>query len=563
MSLHAEGEAIVHELFNTEDGRRDPYPRLHRLRQVSPVHRSETIHAWVLTRYDDCRTALKDPRFGKRFAELLDRAVRDWREQEALASFSRMMVQLDAPEHTRLRKRVARAFTAKMVEGLRPQVVATVAELIEQSQQPDTEDGDLLEQLAFTLPITVIGDLLGIERDDLVAFRQPTLDFTAGLELRPTEDAKAKATKASRFFDGYFTDLVARRRETPGPDLLSALVVDDDDDPLDVQELLDLAKLLLMAGFETTTNVISGGLLALHDQPEQLAILRAALTTRAPAEGMTLDHVADEFLRHQASLQFANRVALEDVEVGGKVIPAGETVFVMLGAANRDPAVFEDPDRLDFTRPRPKHLTFGGGIHHCLGAALARLELEVLLEQLAARFTSVDLAGERPRFRDTLAFRATESLPVTLAPVPGGACPVSQLGQRVALLETHPLFSACRPSELADLATNAVVRTFEAGEALVEQGERSDETYVLMEGEVGVSIDGSVVATLGVDALVGERGAVTETPRAATVTATSHVAALVIPLDRLRAVLDANPVAAATMTAVTAARYRGASDRVS
>lgn len=543
MSLHAEGEAIVHELFRTEAGRRDPYPRLHRLRQVSPVHDSELMQTWILTRYEDCHLVLKDPRFGKRFAETLDKVSTKWRDQDAIASFARMMVQLDAPEHSRLRTRVSRAFTAKRMLDMRPLIVATVAELLERAS---TEDEDLLTHLAFALPITVIGDLIGIERDDLAAFRQPTLDLTAGLEVRVAAEVKDKANRASLFFDSYFTDLLAERRISPGDDLVSALATDTGPDPLSDRELLDLLKLLLIAGFETTTNVISGGILALHDQPEQLAILRA---------GADLEHVADEFLRHQASLQIVNRVALEDVEIGDNLIPAGESVLVMIGGANRDPAKFENPDKLDFTRERPKHLTFGGGIHHCLGAALARLELEVLLEQLAARFASIGMPGDRPRFRDTLAFRATETLNVKLEPVPGGACPVSEVGRRVALLENHPLFSGCRPSELVDLASTAHMRTFEVGEDLVRQGEASDVTYVIMEGSLDVTIDGAVVTSLGVDDLVGERGAVTDTARAATVTATSHVAAYVLSLDRLRSVLDANPVAAATMLAVTSAKY--------
>lgn len=553
MSIHAEAEAITHELFRTAEGRRDPHPRLHRLRRIAPVHRSQSVHAWLLTRYDDCHLALKDPRFGKRFTEVLDRSSPTWRDHDAIASFARMMVQLDAPDHTRLRRSVSRAFTARRIGALRPTVVATVADLL---QRASTSDADLLEELAFVLPITVIGDLLGIDREDLSRFRQPALDLTAGFEVRPSPAALEKANEASRFCDGYFADLVAERRAAPGEDLVSALVTDDHADALTDEELVDLLKLLLIAGFETTTNVISGGLLALHDQPEQLAMLRAALGP----DGIGLDHVADEFLRHQASLQFVNRVTLEDVAFEGPdgrgiTIPGGEQVFVMLAAANRDPSRFPDPDRLDFTRPRPRHLTFGGGIHHCLGAALARMELEVLLEQLAARFAHVGLHGPRPRVRDTLAFRSVETLPVTLEPVPGGACPVSGIGERVALLEHHPLFSGCRPSELADLAATAHMTTFARGDVIVQQGEAPAHTYVLMEGSADVTIDGEVVATLGHDALVGERGAVTSTPRAATVTATSHVAAYVLSLERLRSVLEGNPVAAATMLAVTSASY--------
>lgn len=580
MSLQAEAEALVHELFRTDAGRRDPHPRLHRLRQVAPVHRSEVAHAWILTRYEDCRSVLRDPHFGKRFAVVLDQLSDHWRDYPSMAQFSRLMLQLDAPEHTRLRKKVTRTFTAKRMEALRPQVEATVADLLEQC----THDGaDLLQTLAFQLPITVIGDLLGIDRADLEAFRQPAMDLTVGFEVRLTREQRAGADAAVGFLDDYFTEVLAQRRDNPGEDLLSALVVDDGPDPLTQRELLDMCTLLLIAGFETTTNVISGGLLAMHDQPEQLALLRS---------GAHPDRVADELLRHQASIQFVNRVALEDVEVGGRVIPSGEQVFVMLGAANRDPEVFSDPDRLDFTRERPKHLTFGGGIHHCLGAALARMELDVLLDQLAARFTAVEMPAERPRYRDTLTFRAVESLPLRLRPSGGegaGVCPVTgvrpssqhddldwraaqrrtleavpptltpdELASRVALLETQPLFAACRPSDLVALATTAYVLTFEPGEELVIEGAASDDVHLLLEGTTDVHIDDQLVTALGPDDLVGERGVVTDTPRAATVTATTHVATLVMSHARFRTMMEGDPTVAASMHAVTAARYGNA-----
>lgn len=576
MSLAAEAEALVHELFRTDAGRRDPFPRLHRLRQVAPVHRSEVARAWILTRHEDCRAVLRDPRFGKRFAETMDGFSGSWRDHESLTMFSRMMLQLDTPQHTRLRQKVSRTFTARRILELRPRIEQTVAELLEEST---VEDVDLLETLAFRLPITVIGDLLGIDRAQLASFRQPAQDLTVGVEIRLTAEQREAADAAARFFDEVFTEIVASRREAPTGDLLSDLVNDDGPDPLTDRELLDMFSLLLIAGFETTTNVISGGLLALHDQPEQLAILRS---------GAQAEHVYDELLRHQASVQFVNRVALEDVELGGHVIPAGEQVFVMLGAANRDPAVYDDPDRLDFTRERPRHLTFGGGIHHCVGAALARLELDVLLEQLGARFSAVQVPGARPRFRDTLTFRAVESLPLQLQSVAEAAtCPVTgarpgheddaawrdeqrrlleqappelsseEVADRVALLEIQPLLSGCRPSELVSLATTAYVLTFEPDEVIIHQGADPDDVLLVMEGAASVLVDGEHVATCGPDELVGERGVVTSTPRAATVVATEHTAALVLSRTRFRDVLEGNPAAAATMLAVTAARYAG------
>ncbi|MFT6803361.1 MAG: hypothetical protein ACJA2H_000367 [Nitriliruptoraceae bacterium] len=217
--------------------------------------------------------------------------------------------------------------------------------------------------------------------------------------------------------------------------------------------------------------------------------------------------------------------SLEDIPIDDQVIAAGATVFVMIAAANRDPAVFPHPDRLDFTRPRPKHLTSGGGIDHGLGAALARQELEVLLEQLAARFSRVQLTGVRPEFRDSLAFRSLESLPATLRSR-GGPSPRpvayerDDIGSRVAILETQLLFSVFRPSELVALAQSASLLTFAESEVLVQRGARSDSAYVMLEGTADVLIDDVLVGSLGPD-------------------------------DRL----DVNAAASPTMHAVTAARY--------
>jgi hypothetical protein len=260
------------------------------------------------------------------------------------------------------------------------------------------------------------------------------------------------------------------------------------------------------------------------------------------------------------SLHHGQCDSLEDIPIDDQVIPAGATVFVLIAAANRDPAVFPNPDRLDLTRPHPKHLTSGGGIDHGLGAALARQDLEVLLEQLAAQFSRVQLTGVRPEFRDSLAFRSLESLPATLRSR-GGPSPRpvayerDDIGSRVAILQTQLLFSVFRPSELVALAQTASLLTFTEEEVLVQQGAPSDSAYVMLEGTADVLIDDVLVGSLGQDDLVGERGVVTGTPRAATVRATSHVAVYRLSLARLGGMLDVNAAASPTMQAVTAARY--------
>lgn len=575
MSLNDEAEALIHELFLREAGRRDPHPRFHRLRQVAPVHYSEALHSWVLTRFEDCHAVLRDPRFGKRFAQTLDQVSRSWRSSASLAAFSRTLLQLDTPDHTRLRRRAARSFTARRVLALRPTVVATVSDLLDQVA---AESEDLMEALAFRLPITVIGEFLGLAPADLLRFRQAALDLTAGFEIRVAREDRDRADAAMELFDEYFTGILAERRAEPGTDLLSALADPDDPDPLTDREFLDLCVLLLVAGFETTTNVISNGLMALHDQPDQFALLRSGEYRGRPVE---------ELLRHESTLRVVNRVALEDIEVGGRVIRAGDQVLLALAAANRDPAVFDEPDRLDFDRDPETPLVFGGGAHHCLGAALARLELEVLLEQLAERFEAIELTGARPRARDRLVFAGLESLPLRLRPAApataGRASPVrpgrseqdlawraatrralesgdrrlseSELGSRIVLLRAQPALGGFDEEDLADLARTAYVVTFARGQVLIRQGAVATDAYVLLEGSAAIDIDGVPVGTAEVDDVVGERGVVTRTPRAATVTALEHVAALALSHERLIGLLDARPAAAATMLTAVAARY--------
>ena len=572
MSIHAEAEAIVHELFRTEAGRRDPHPRYRRLRQIAPVHRSEVAHMWIVTSHEHVRSIVRDPRFERRYEQVMDRSGSNWRSSASLTWASRIMLLLDPPHHTRLRKPVARHFTVRRVEKLRPAVEDRVAAILDEHAR---EGGDLLEELAYRLPIEVIADLLGIE-GDLTRFRAPSTALTAALDPYAGRDAIAAADDAYEWFADWFDAFIAELRSAPTDGLASAFVNDDAEDRLSDVELRDLLLLLFVAGFETTSNVISAGIMALHDQPEQLAILRANPDLS----------VADELLRHSGSIHVSLQVPVEDVEVGGQLIPAGETVMAMLGAANRDPAVFADPDRLDFARDDVHHVAFGGGLHHCLGAALARLELDVLFSQLATRFDRVDVTGAKPRFRNSIAFQGLEAVPAKLVSSQSeaaAACPwtgartdddaawregyrkvlenrestvtTEDLEVRVAMFEAQPFFSGCRPSALVSLATTAYPLAFEAGEDIVVQGASSDDAYLILEGEADVLIDDRVVATVGADDLVGERGVVTNSERAATVRATGHVSAWVISRERLDAVLEANPTAAATMRAVTASRY--------
>jgi cytochrome P450 len=560
----AAAEHVVEELFFTEEGRRDPHPRYHRLRELAPVHRSERMRAWLLTRYDDCRSVLRDPRFERRFAASMDAVSGSWRTRSSTSSFSRMMLMADPPDHSRLRSRVSRAFTPRRVGELRPRVDELAAGFLDEYEAAG--GGDFMEAVAFRLPVAVIGELLGIPEADRSRFRNPVLALTQCLEVPTTREKLDAADEAYEFCARYFGDLITQRRADPTDDLLGSLVTDDADDALDDGELNDMLILLFVAGFETTTNLIGNALVSFLDQPDQYELLRTQPDLAA--------NLASELLRHDTPVQLANRVAAQDVEVGGFTIPEGDSVFIMLGAANRDPSRYESPDALDLTRTDVYPLTFGGGIHHCLGAALATTEIDALFRSVASRFPSLGIAGDRPRHRDRLAFRGVASVDLavghsdgeTAAPVRPSAADLEwrreyrrqldanpqtisaeERRARVRLLASSDFFAACSDDELAMLAETAYPLAFDAGESLVCQDELSPDAFVIAEGTAEVVIDGEVVATLGPDDLVGERGVLTGATRSATVTATSHLGAHVLSTERLRSIIESNPDAAARM----------------
>jgi cytochrome P450 len=556
-------ELVVEELFFTEEGRRDPHPRYHRLRELAPVHRSERMRAWLLTRYDDCRAVLRDPRFERRFADSMDAVSGSWRTRSSTSSISRTMLMADPPDHSRLRSRVSRAFTPRRIRELRPRVDELVAGFLDEYEAAG--GGDFMEAIAFRLPVTVIGELLGIPDADRPRFRDPVLALTQCLEIPTTREKLDAADEAYEFCASYFGDLITQRRAEPTDDLLGALVADDADDALDDGELNDMLMLLFVAGFETTTNLIGNALVSFLDEPDQYELLRAQPDLAA--------NLASELLRHDTPLQLANRVATQDVEVGGLTIRAGDSVFLMLGAANRDPSRYESPDALDLTRTDIHPLAFGGGIHHCLGAALATAEIDALFRAVSARFPSLGVAGDRPRHRDRLAFRGVATLDLAVGRDDGEAAPVrpsagdlewrreyrrhldaepqpisaDERRARVRLLASSDFFAACTDDELAGLAETAYPLAFDAGESLVRQDEPSPDAFVIAEGTAEVIVDGNVVATLGPDALVGERGVLSGATRSATVTATSHLSAQVLSTERLRSIIESNPEAAARM----------------
>ncbi len=402
-----EPDALLAELVATPEGRADPYPRYAALRAVAPVHRS-AFGFWALSRYDDCQQLLRHPGVGKDFSGAMNsmglsdaqRTVQDRFRNDR----SNMLV-TDPPDHTRLRGLVSRAFTPRTVESLRPRIVAIVDDLLDGFGAGEV---DVVDALAFPLPITVIGDMLGVPAEDRRALRPLVRAVTAVLELAITPDALAAADVADAQLGAYFSELAAERRARPQDDMLTRLIeAEDKGDQLTEGELISTVILLFAAGFETTTHLIGNGVLALLRNPDQLARLRADRSLVRPA--------VEELLRYDSPVQLAVRTAYEDISIGETSIPAGSVVLALLGAANHDPARFHDPGRLDVGRDEGPPMSFGGGIHFCLGAALARLEGQIVLDRLLDRFATMELAGGPATYRDSLTLRGLTSLPVRFA----------------------------------------------------------------------------------------------------------------------------------------------------
>jgi cytochrome P450 len=387
---------------------RDPYPSYERLRNTDPMHVT-AFGAFLASRHAEASLVLRDKRFGKDYVERSKRRYGSQiMEQPIFRSMSQWMLQQDPPDHTRLRGLVVKAFTARRVEDMRPRI----QEVVDQTLDAIVGRGhmDLIEDFAFRLPVTIICDMLGIPEDHREIFYRGSRDGGRILEPVPMSPAEIEqGNAANAMAQMYFQQLFELRRKTPGDDLTTQLVqAEEDGSKLSNEELTANIILLFGAGHETTVNLIGNGLLALHRNPDQLALLKAN-----PA---LISGAIEEFLRYDSSVQMTGRVALEDIDdLGGKKIPKGESVLCLLGSANRDPAVYPDrPERLDITRRNVRPLSFGGGIHFCLGAQLARIEAEVAISTLLRRLPGLRLDdAENPQWRPTFVLRGLKSLPAS------------------------------------------------------------------------------------------------------------------------------------------------------
>ncbi len=389
----------------------DPYPIYHQLREQDPVHWSEVWGCWVLTRYADVIAVLRDyRRFTNvgRIASFLDQLPADVRAQiqPLYDNFTVGMPNTDPPEHTRVRGLVNKAFSARVVEGMRPRVQQIVDDLLDQAEGGGGME--VIGNFAYPLPAIVIAETLGVPAEDRDRFKEWSDDIVAFHGTgRPHSETIMKSTAALLETKAWLLRLIEARRKQPEDDLISALVAAEErGDMLSETELVATCITLLTAGHETTTGLVGNGLLALLRHPDQLRKLR-----ENPA---LIGTAVEEFLRFDTSFLRAWRLTAEDVEIGGKQIPKGQTLSLMLGAANRDPAQFEDPDRLDITRDPNLHTSFGWGIHFCAGAPLARREAEIAFTTLLHRFPHLKLDEEGVEWQQNNTFHNLKSLPVIL-----------------------------------------------------------------------------------------------------------------------------------------------------
>ena len=377
----------------------DPYPVYAELRERSPVHHSRLMDAIVLSRYADIDRILRDhARFSVNPDLRTSRNARYKPTQE-----ERSILFIDPPDHTRLRSLVNKAFTRSAINALEPRIREIMGALLDGIREPD--GFDLMQTVAIPLPVIVIAEMLGIPHEDRAQFRVWSDQRARLLEPMLTRSERKTAADASKQLSQYFLSIIKSRQGEPRDDILTRLVqAEEQGDTLSETEMLNMLRLLLIAGNETTTNLIGNGMLALLRHPDQLQAL-------CDDPGL-IPAAVDELLRYDSPVQMTLRCAVEDCDIDGMAVRAGQDVILLGGSANRDPDAFENPDQLDFNRQKQEHISFGRGIHYCLGAGLARLEGRIAFEMLLERFGSLRLLTDRPAFRYSIVLRGLTSLPV-------------------------------------------------------------------------------------------------------------------------------------------------------
>ena len=391
----------------------DPYPLYARLRSEDPVHYSDRLQTWIITRYEDVKSALTDSRLSSDKMAFYMNTMSP-KERKNLDSLSQYMTQWmsmkDRPDHTRLRGLVNKAFTSKSLQDLLPEIQRICDDLVDNFISENKKD--LLEHIAYPLPATVICEMLGIPAKDQTQFRKWSNDivaFSAGLGSMIGTVAQQAQSSQKALVD-YCQKIIAQRRKHPRNDLITRLIAAEEDGAqLTESELYSMCVQLFVAGQETTTNLIANSVLTLINNPEAFKLLRDNPELISPA--------VEEFLRYESPVQRTSRVAKSDLEMGGKQIKEGQSVILMFGSANRDPEQFPDPDELILERTPNIHLAFGRGPHFCLGAPLARLEAQITLTTILKNMPTIQSVDSHSNWKPVAGFRALESLIIELPEV--------------------------------------------------------------------------------------------------------------------------------------------------
>ena len=389
----------------TDEMRFDPYEGYRALRSGHPVHWHPIFRAWLVSRFDDVTTVLRDPTMSVDRGAMGDLELLELSD-EAIEAIRVSLLMLDPPDHTRIRGLVNKAFTPRVVERLRPRIEEIVAQLLD--EMAAMREPDVIRHFAYPLPVIVIAELLGMPSEDREAFKRWSDDLSVVLDPFSTGGRFDGVAEAFDEAHAYFRALFEERRRDPRDDLVSALVAAEEEGTrLNETELFSVVMLLLGAGHETTTGLLGNSVLALLRHPTE--------RLRLMDDPSLAPNAVEELLRYDSPVQMTDRIATHDLELGGRRIREGQQVVLMLAAANRDPARFAAPDALDLGRDNPRSLAFGHGIHFCVGAALARVEAQIALPALFARFP--DLALVRPPavkdYKPSMVLRGLERMPVT------------------------------------------------------------------------------------------------------------------------------------------------------
>lgn len=387
----------------------DPYPAYAELRALGRVHYYEPTNQWLVPHHADVSALLRDRRLGRTYQhrfthEDFGRTAPPAEHEPFHTLNDHKMLDLEPPDHTRIRRLVSKAFTPRTVEQLVPYVRGLAADLVDGLVA--SGGGDLLTDVAEPLPVAVIAEMLGIPESDRAHLRPWSADICGMYELNPSEETARKAVRASVEFSEYLRELIGARREEPGEDLISGLIAAyDEGDRLTEQEMISTCVVLLNAGHEATVNATVNGWWALFRHPEQLAALRG--------DRSLVPTAVEELMRYDTPLQLFERWVLDEIEIDGTTVPRGAEIALLFGSANHDPAVFADPGKLDLSRGDNPHISFSAGIHYCIGAPLARIELAASLTALLDRAPTMRLAAE-PKRKPNFVIRGLEGLSVEM-----------------------------------------------------------------------------------------------------------------------------------------------------